>query len=155
MVYCRECRRNVKDCPHFVFPIQSPRVPVYDEKVEMLAYDPQRRILEITFRSGQAWQLFEVPDGIYRELRDSTISSFLKFIARRYKSAPVKTGLQTIQVPELETCSRCQSRMSVRHRIESSFDQNIRVLWECNSCDSSVWRQYGTGIIRERRGSRH
>jgi hypothetical protein len=38
------------------------------------------------------WQL-HTPDGTYKELQNSTISSFLKFIAQRYKAPPVKKGI--------------------------------------------------------------
>ena len=61
MVFCKECRRNVEDCSHFVVPIAGERIPVFDAKVVSLAYDPQERILEIAFKSGQVWQLFGVP----------------------------------------------------------------------------------------------
>src|SRR5262245_38616061 len=104
MVYCRECRKKVSDCEHCVFPIEARRVPVFDPKVESLAYSTEKRILEIAFKSGQVWQLFEVQPDIYAALRDSTISSFLKFIAHRYRSAPVKTGMSSVMVPESEKC---------------------------------------------------
>src|SRR5437879_3557075 len=91
MVFCKECQQKVEDCPHFVYPIKAPRVSVFDPKIETLGYDEQQRILEIVFKSGQVWQLFGVPPNIYAELRDTSISSFLKFIAQRHKSAPVKT----------------------------------------------------------------
>src|SRR5215831_20419956 len=94
-VYCRQCQQKVADCEHFVYPIQAPRVHVFDPKVETLGYEEKERILEVTFKSGQVWQLFGVPPAIYGELRDTSISSFLKFIAQRYKSAPVKTGIAT------------------------------------------------------------
>ena len=50
----------------------------------------------------------DVPPSIYAELRDTSISSFLRFIAARYKSAPVKTGLNAIKVPESEPCAKLQ-----------------------------------------------
>jgi len=48
--------------------------------------------------------MFGGPTAIYTELRDTSMSSFLKFIAQRYKYAPVKTGLNAAQVPESESC---------------------------------------------------
>src|SRR2546428_10316982 len=92
---------------------------------------------------------------IYGELRDTTLSSFLKFIAQRYKSAPVKTGLKAIQVPASEKCSVREKSMTVTHRIESQFDINIRILWECRTCNRTEWRQYGNSLVRERRGKWH
>jgi hypothetical protein len=38
---------------------------------------------------------------VYNALQDSTISSFLKFMAHRYRSAPVKTGKNAVRVPKL------------------------------------------------------
>jgi hypothetical protein len=46
-------------------------VHVFDPKVETLGYDEAKRTLEITFKSGQVWQLFDVPPAIYGELRDN------------------------------------------------------------------------------------
>ncbi len=155
MVFCKECQQRVEDCRHFVYPIEARRVAVFDPKIESLAYNEQQRILEIVFKSGQVWQLFAVPAEIYAELRDTSISSFLKFIAPRYKSAPVKTGVNAIKVPESEPCPRCKSAMSVGHRINSQFDVNVRVLWECAACDTHEWRQYGLGLARERKGRWH
>src|SRR5215467_3861145 len=133
-VYCRQCQQKVADCEHFVYPIQTPRVHVFDPKIETLGYDQKERILEITFKSGQVWQLFGVPPAIYGELRDTSISSFLKFIAQRYKSAPVKTGVSAIQVPDAEPCPTCKQSMKIRHRVNSEFDGVVRVLWECPPC---------------------
>jgi hypothetical protein len=155
-VYCRECRQKVADCPHFVFPIQAPRLPVFDPKIETLAYDEKQRILEITFKTGQVWQLFDVPANIFAEIRDTSISSFLKFIAQRYKSAPVKTGLNAVRVPESEPCQTCKKPMALKHRINNEFDVNVRVLWKCAECDDHLWMQYGFGFRRrERKGRWH
>ena len=41
MVFCKECRRNVEDCPHFVVPIAGERIPVFDAKVVSLAMIPR------------------------------------------------------------------------------------------------------------------
>lgn len=155
MVFCKQCKSEVELCPHFVDPIEAAKVEVFDAKIETLAYSAPERTLEIAFKSGQVWQLFGVPPAIYGELRDTTISSFLKFIARRYKSAPVKTGLHAIKVPESETCWKCKTVMTVRHRIDSRFDINIRVLWECAGCNHTEWRQYGNGLVREKKGRWH
>src|SRR5216117_2164122 len=63
MVFCKQCQRKVEDCAHFVLPLpgQARRVRVFDEKVESLAYLEEKRILEIAFKTGQVWQLWEVP----------------------------------------------------------------------------------------------
>jgi len=75
MVFCKECQQKVEDCPHFVAPIVAERIDVFDARVKSLAYDAKQRTLEIAFKSGQVWQLFGVPNSIFQELRDSTISS--------------------------------------------------------------------------------
>src|SRR5262245_20346720 len=129
MVFCKACKEKVEDCPHFVYPIVAPRVSVFDPKIKTLAYSREQQILEITFKTGQVWQLFDVPVTIYDELRDTTISSFLKFIAHKYRSAPVKIGLNAIRVPAGENCFTCKSPMTIRHQINSRFGKNIRVLW--------------------------
>jgi hypothetical protein len=55
---------------------------VFDAHVETIVYAAESRVLEIAFKSGPVWQLFDVlPDN--NALQDSTISSFLKFIALR------------------------------------------------------------------------
>jgi hypothetical protein len=144
MVFCKECKQKVEECPHFVYPIPGPRICVFDPKIEALAYSEPDRILEITYKSGQIWQLFGVPPSIYGELRDTTLTSFVKFIAQRYKAAPVKTGLNAIRVPETERCSKCDANMNVRHRIDNQFDVKIRILWQCPVCDGSEWKQYAS-----------
>ena len=45
--------------------------------------------------------------------------------------------------------------MIVRHRINSTFDRNIRVLWECIPCEATCWKDYGKGIAREKRSKWH
>jgi RNase P subunit RPR2 len=141
MVFCKECRRKVEDCPHFVYPITAHRVSVFDPKIETLAYDEEQRTLEIAFKGGQVWQLLGVPRTIYQELRDSTISSFLKFIAQRYKAVPVKTGVRAIKVPETEICSKCNSAMTLKQRVDShSF---VRIFWHCVKCNLDARKEYG------------
>jgi hypothetical protein len=103
----------------------------------------------------EVWQLFDVPPNVYNALQDSTISSFLKFIAHRYRSAPVKTGKHSVRVPEYEKCVQCGSAMTVRRKVGSDFEKFVRVLWECASCNQRQWRQYGGGIERERRSRWH
>jgi hypothetical protein len=142
MVVCKECKRKVEECPHFVDPIQAPSIQVLDSKIESLASSEENRILEITYKNSQVWQLFGVPPSIYGELRDTTLTSFVKFIAQRYKAAPVKTGLKTIKVPDPEKCSKCNANMNVRHRIDNQFDVKIRILWECLGCNRTEWKQY-------------
>jgi hypothetical protein len=69
---------------------QRAAVPVFDPKVRTLAYQQDGHILEITFKNGQVWQLFGVKPDIYDELLHATLSSFLNFLAHRYKAAPVR-----------------------------------------------------------------
>ena len=146
MVFCKDCKQKVDDCPHFVDPISAPRVSVFDPKIESLAYSESDRILQIAYKSGQVWQLFGVPPSIYGELRDTTLTSFVKFIAQRYKAAPVKIGLKAIKVPTSEKCARCRGAMKVRHRIDNPFDIRIRILWDCPACDHTEWKQYEGGF---------
>ena len=155
MVYCRQCRNKVKDCEHFVLPIAAARISVFDARVETIAYEAEKRTLEIAFKTGQVWQLFDVPPDIFNALRDSTISSFLRFIAHRYTSAPVKTGMNAVPVPESEKCIKCGVPMTQKHRTGSDFEKFVRVLWSCPSCGASEWRKYGAGIERERRTRWH
>ena len=142
MVFCKQCQRKVEDCAHFVLPIQARKVRVFDEKVESIAYAEGERVLEITFKSGQVWQLSGVPAGVYSEIQNSTISSFLKFIAQRYKASPVKTGLKAIVVPASVQCPVCQTGMTESSRTSSEFDNFIRVFWQCPSCKKSKWETY-------------
>ena len=155
MVFCKECKQKVEECAHFVYPIPGPRIQVFDQKIEVLAYSETDRILEITYKSGQVWQLFGVPPSIYGELRDTTLTSFVKFIAQRYKAAPVKTGLKAIKVPDSEQCLKCEANMKVRHRIDNQFDIRIRILWECTVCDCCEWRQYESGKPQDEASRRH
>lgn len=85
------------------------------------------------------WQLSST------ELRDTTLTSFVKFIAQRYKAAPLKTGLKAIKVPDFEKCSKCDANMKVRHRVDNQFDIRIRILWECVGCDHTEWKRYEDG----------
>lgn len=87
--------------------------------------------LEIAFKSGQVWQLADVPSGIYAELRNFTISSFLKFIASRYRASPVKTGVYAIDVPKNALCPICQTAMTEQNRTAGALNKFIRVLWLC------------------------
>jgi len=154
MVFCRACQKKVEDCEHCVFPIQARRVPVVDAKVESLAYDEHTRTLEIAFKVGQIWQFFEVPPNVYHALEDSTIASFVKFMAERYKFAPVKYGQNAVPVPSSEKCPKCAKPMTVRHRVGSNFEKYVRILWECG-CGASEWRQYGLGPMKEKKGNWH
>ena len=155
MVFCRQCRTKVEDCPHFVQPIDAQRIRVFDAKVQTLAYDTHNRILEIGFKSGQIWQLFEVPQPIYKELCDSTISSFLRFIAQRYRSAPVRTGNTAVSAPQTESCPECATAMLQVAKNASDFDKLVRVLWRCPKCGHQERRSYGTGAGRERKQRWH
>jgi uncharacterized protein with PIN domain len=128
---------------------------VFDLKVETVAYEAKQGILEVRFNNGQVWQLFEVPSGIYAELQSATISAFLKSIAHKFQSAPVKTGLAAVQVPESEKCPECDRPMTVQHRTGSALEKYVRVLWRCSSCDKREWRHYGQGLERERRSRWH
>src|SRR5215813_6046941 len=105
MVYCRECRKKVEDCEHFVYPINARRISVFDARVETIAYHDEQRTLDVALKTGQVWQFFQVPREIFDALQDSTISSFLKFMARKYRYAPVKAGMRAVIVPDSEKCN--------------------------------------------------
>jgi hypothetical protein len=153
MVFCRLCHKNVEDCEHFVPPLGLPAINVFDTKVRTLAYSGDRRILEVAFKTGQVWQLFGVPPGIYKELCDTTISSFLRFIAHRYNARPVRQGRPANErpsvvpkpepptVPETEPCPDCSTAMTKRHST-SDGGSFMRVLWECK-CGKTLWKGYG------------
>jgi len=142
MVFCRECKQQVEDCVHFVAPLLVPAVQVYDPKVQTLAYQAKDHILEITFKNGQVWQLFGVKPDIYDELLSATLSSFLKFIAHRYKAAPVRRSTAFKQ-----ECPSCKRPMTEQHRTTGGA---LRILWKCLPCNQTLWRSYATESVRER-----
>jgi hypothetical protein len=150
MVFCRECQKKVDDCPHCVYPIRARRVSVFDAKIETIAYDEKQRILEIAFKSGQVWQLAAVPPSMVAELSEFTISSFLRFIAKRYKASPVKTGVYAIAVPKTEPCPICQTAMMEQNRTAGALNKFIRIFWLCPQCKKSKWESYGSIPVRQR-----
>ena len=147
MVFCRECKAKVEDCQHFVAPLDTPAVAVFDPKVKTLAYSKQSRILEVVFKDGQAWQLFGIAPDVYDELLNATLSSFLKFLARRYRAAPVRRNLKRA-TPKEEPCPACKRPMTAQHKTSGG---TLRILWHCNPCNQSLWRTYSHESVRERR----
>jgi hypothetical protein len=145
MVFCRECKKKVEDCQHCVPPLDVPAVPVFDPKIKTLAYKPDTRILEIAFKNGQVWQLAGVQPDIYEALLQQTLSSFLKFVAHRYKASPVRT----IQPAP---CPACKRPMVEQHRTTVGA---LRILWNCERCNQSFWRSYRTESVRERKARWH
>jgi hypothetical protein len=141
MVFCRECRKQVEDCRHFVAPLNVPAIEVFDPKVKTLAYQRSGCILEITFKNGQVWQLFGVKPEIYDELLHATLSSFLNFLAHRYKAAPVRKISRVNDVIKSEACPACKRPMTEQHRTTGG---TLRVLWKCGPCNQSLWRTYST-----------
>jgi len=141
MVFCKECKQKVEECPHFVDPIRVPRIKVLDEKIETLAYSEPERILEITYRNGQVWQLFPVP-SMYGEIRDTTLWSFIRFMAQRYKAAPVRIGLRAIVLPSSIECPKCKEGMTVRSRMNDAERIVIQLQWECKACGETMRRNY-------------
>ena len=142
MVFCRQCKQKVHDCSHFVYPIPGQRIPVFDPKVESLAYEKTGRVLEIAFKNGQTWQLEGVSQEIFTEIQNSTISSFLKMIGHRYKASPVKRGMAAVIVPESEKCPKCRSNMAVERKTGSDFDQRVRIFWRCAQCQHDQFNDY-------------
>lgn len=147
MVFCRECKQKVEDCVHFVAPLNVPAVQVYDPKVQTLAYQRAGHILEITFKNGQVWQLFGVKPDIYDELLHATLSSFLNFLAHRYKAAPVRKA-SAKETLAGESCPACKRPMTEQHRTSGGI---LRILWKCVPCNQSLWRTYANESVRERR----
>jgi hypothetical protein len=139
MVFCREFRRKVQDCTHFVSPLKTPPVEVFDAKVKTLAYDKTSLTLEIAFKNGQVWQLAGVKPEIYDELLHATLSSFLKFLAHRYKAAPVRQRPASAPAPAIEACPACKHAMTEQHRTTGGAH---RILWHCSRCNQSLWRTY-------------
>jgi hypothetical protein len=148
MVFCRECKQKVEDCPHFVAPLNVPAVQVYDPKVQTLAYQRAGNILEITFKNGQVWQLFGVKPDIYDELLHATLSSFLNFLAHRYKAAPVRVPKPKVQAIEPQPCPACKRPMTEQHRTSGGM---LRILWNCTPCNQSLWKTYAEETVREKR----
>jgi hypothetical protein len=99
----------VEDCEHFVPALKVRLIEVFDPKVKAIGYDERRRILEIAFKNGQTWQLQDLPPDIYKELLHQTLSSFLKFIAHRYKANPVRTNSTREAIPSSEPCLDCKN----------------------------------------------
>ena len=157
MVFCRECNAKVGDCQHFVAPLNVSSVEVFDPKIKSLAYKKDARILEIRFKNGQAWQLFGISPDVYDQLLQQTLSSFLKFIGRRYSPRSVRVAKSGPPAPERaapkhESCPACHRPMVNKHQTSS---QPMRILWHCRRCNQSLWRTYATESIRERRPRFH
>jgi hypothetical protein len=153
MVFCRACQKKVEDCEHFVAPLMVRAVEVFDPKVKSLAYDEKRRILEIIYKNGLAWQLKDVSKETYEQLLHQTLSSFLKFIAHRYAANPVRKNVAKEVVPSSEPCPDCKTPMSERHT--TAKEAPARVLWECPACKHTFWRSYGMDSVRERKSRWH
>jgi hypothetical protein len=141
MVFCRECKKHVDDCIHFVPPLGVPPVEVFDPKVKTVAYQKTGHVLEIAFKNGQVWQLFGVKPEIYDELLHATLSSFLNFLAHRYKAAPVRKS-------SIESCPACKRAMTEQHRTTGGV---LRILWKCVPCGQSLWRTYAEHSVRDRK----
>jgi len=148
MVFCRECKKQVEDCTHFVSPLNVPAVEVFDPKIKTVAYERKSQILEISFKNGQVWQLFGVRPDIYEELLHATLSSFLNFLAHRYKAAPVRKTRVSKESTDTETCPACKRPMTIQHRTTGGV---LRILWKCEPCNQSLWRSYPTESVRERK----
>jgi hypothetical protein len=131
-----------------VEPIQSPRTPVFDEKIASLAYSEHDRILEIAYRNGQVWQLSPVPPALAQEIKDTTLWNFIKFIAQRYKAAPVRTKKRTVMVPSTQECWKCKGTMTISHRVDDHYDGKARILWQCKTCTHHEWKQYEASTKR-------
>jgi len=111
--------------------------------VKTLAYDERQRILEIGFKNGQTWQLRGVSADTYATIMDQNISSFLKFVAHRYQTNPVRTSV----LPVTEACPDCIQPMTIRHK--TATQPPARILWHCHNCNKATWKTYGDVSSRE------
>ncbi|HTH19065.1 MAG TPA: KTSC domain-containing protein [Candidatus Udaeobacter sp.] len=105
---------------HFVHPIEAKRVSVFDARVETIAYSRERRILEIAFKSGQVWQLFNVPPDIHDVLQDSTI-----FIPKLHRSS--------VQISTCEDRHECSAGAGIGEM------QQVR---GTNATKASNWKRF-------------
>jgi ribosomal protein L37AE/L43A len=87
------------------------------------------------------------PD-IYDELLHATLSSFLSFLAHRYKAAPVRKALEKAEAPANEACPSCKRPMTEQHRTGGGI---LRILWKCERCNQSLWRTYAGEWVREKK----
>jgi ribosomal protein L37AE/L43A len=84
---------------------------------------------------------------LYDVLLQQTLSSFLKFVAHQYKAAPVRTT-----ITPTEPCPACKRPMVEQHRTTVGA---LRILWHCERCNQSLWRNYRNESVRERRQRWH
>ena len=66
--------------------------------IAMLGYDDERRVLEVTFRTGRVYQYLNVPPAVYVELlaSDSKGKYFNQKIKPRYRSKYVRRAVQQL-----------------------------------------------------------
>ena len=85
---------------------QTTNVEAHPDVVHRTGYaDPRdTHVLEVALKNGQVWQLFGVRPDIYDALLHATISSFLNFLAHRYRAAPVRTVAPQRDANKAETC---------------------------------------------------
>ena len=102
MVFCKECTRKGRSVRVSLIQFQF-RAAGIRFKDRITGIQRGKSNSEIIYKNGQIWQLFGVPPSIYGELRHTTLDSFVKLIAQRYKVTPVKTRLQAIKVPAFES----------------------------------------------------
>ena len=76
------------------------------------------------------------------------ISSFLKFLAHRYRASPVRQKSAASLIPQTELCPACKKPMTELHKTSG---RTIRVLWQCSPCNQSAWKTYVHESVRERR----
>jgi hypothetical protein len=57
MVFCRECKKKVEDCQHFVAPLDVLAIPVFDPKIKTLLRGDLKRLCCIK-SSLMSWKVF-------------------------------------------------------------------------------------------------
>jgi hypothetical protein len=61
------------------------------EWIDWLAYREEDRVMKNCLQERASVAALARPPAIYGEIRDTTLWSFVKFMAQRYRAAPVKT----------------------------------------------------------------
>ena len=56
-----------------------------------IGYDAESSTLEIEFQSGEIWQYYEVPEGVFYEMKSVSIGKYFQLmIKNQYKERRVK-----------------------------------------------------------------
>jgi hypothetical protein len=81
----------------------------------------------------------------YGELRDTTLTSFVKFIAQGYNAAPVKTEFQAIEIPQSEKCKDFGASMTNMQRVSNAKGRDYMMVY---SPSFTSWTPLGSLLCR-------